>query len=860
MEEGSSKSRSKKDKERDKLPQHPIDTEFQDSPTAIFAPLPPSVSSSKSKKTKEKETQQQSKKYTLSSLRVLLNAPDDELRGKGIGEIRAASLPKLVDLLSSTQYATLKYRRTFFLMIPSFSSSEEVALLLFEKITAAVVGSAHVKTGGGEKESKEVKEKASWVVGLLVEWMKGFFNRDWRNNSSLLSSFREFLSSIEPAAEYYKPLSDELKSSLEKSTDLFPSLSQLFPEHEKFGKEELLSLSLKSFTPDEIASSLTDYCFRIFQSVAEREHLDFLLFGEKKDSKYYENIKRLIDIFNSLSRWVGREVVTKLQLKERVFAFEYLVDVATICFDQHNYLACRAILSAVTASYVQRMEKTLQEVSPDTHAKIAELEKKMSLDKNFKELRSVMEATPLPCIPYLGMYQRDLIFLRDGNPDSLHKLINFSKCARIAEIIFDLSACQMGGHSGLSVSPKLVPWISNLPHLSEKDLYLCSRRAEPKDTEMIIAELVQGEEEYKAQITELEALLQQQKEEYELIIQQQKEAIADLRRLVNPDSAGAPLSSLPTPLLPSSSSSKPSAMSPLPPPAPPSLPPPPLPPPISESIPLTLTSSAPLPTTTTTTTTTTKSDLAKEVIEEQGISLSLPQYLLTAHYGTSFNQARQKRRKRGARSDYRKSQYFLSTSTDPYRWAVADVAKWVRKTVGEDWGDIFEENRVLGADLMEMGANELGFFIDSEEVCGQIATAINLMRSQVKNLKRSSPSPASSSPSPASSSPSPASSSPSPASSSPSPASSSPLTLSSSSSPFHPPFSSPSISSPSLLREIRAAGASSMLKDSGSPIIMSTNPPPPLPSRSNSISPSPDGKMIPIRPVRRGSSMKQADG
>ena len=39
--------------------------------------------------------------------------------------------------------------------------------------------------------------------------------------------------------------------------------------------------------------------------------------------------------------------------------------------------------------------------------------------------------------------------------------------------------------------PSFISWIFSLPLLDEKELYLWSRRVDPKDSEMVIAELVQ---------------------------------------------------------------------------------------------------------------------------------------------------------------------------------------------------------------------------------------------------------------------------------------------------------------------------------------------------------------------------------
>ena len=109
-----------------------------------------------------------------------------------------------------------------------------------------------------------------------------------------------------------------------------------------------------------------------------------------------------------------------------------------------------------------------------------------------------MDGVIPPCIPYLGMYQKDLLFLNDGNPDKIGHLVNFSKRIRLADIIFDISFCQKGSFSNLQPNPAIIALIYSCPVFSEKELSLWSRRVDSKDPEMVIAELIQEEKRFFA--------------------------------------------------------------------------------------------------------------------------------------------------------------------------------------------------------------------------------------------------------------------------------------------------------------------------------------------------------------------------
>jgi hypothetical protein len=63
------------------------------------------------------------------------------------------------------------------------------------------------------------------------------------------------------------------------------------------------------------------------------------------------------------------------------------------------------------------------------------------VDKNYKNLRAYMKNLSPPCVPYLGMYQTDLVFIEDGNKNwrgASMELVNFDKCTKIAGCVRDI--------------------------------------------------------------------------------------------------------------------------------------------------------------------------------------------------------------------------------------------------------------------------------------------------------------------------------------------------------------------------------------------------------------------------------------
>jgi regulator of replication initiation timing len=293
------------------------------------------------------------------------------------------------------------------------------------------------------------------------------------------------------------------------------------------------------------------------------------------------------------------------------------------------------------------------------------LESKLEISKNFKNYRTIMDNVTPPCIPYLGMYQKDLLFLDDGNPNMIENLINFNKRMKMADVIFDLGFCQIGSFPTLSdIQPVIISWIFNSVNLSEKELYLCSRRVDPKDPEMVISELITLESEYLIRIAELEAELEEEKKENERLRSENERlrgatsegggCLEEVRK----KETEVVIEEKPTP-------------------------------------PVEITHTPPE---------------VKEVFTPEN----------KKREGGKGTQGRLRRQGRVLK--------LLSLSEmsnlDPYKWSVDDVCEWVVELVGVKWKEPFHANQILGADLMEMSVTELSIFVDDWGVCTTIYSAL----------------------------------------------------------------------------------------------------------------------------------------
>ena len=520
------------------------------------------------------------------------------------------------------------------------------------------------------------------IVEILVDWMDSY--NDGFEEEELRTLFESFLSDIQKKSldqRHSQYLSDEYHNSLVKKNR---KLEQDLPEQKYFGWKSIdhQGVSLYTFAPQQMADSLTEYSFQLFKKMNERESLAWLE-GKKGSREDYPHIgllsfffyffflifiyflfvnqDQLVDLFNRLSGWTSQQLVTSVRLRERTKAYERLVDLAGELCNLRNYQCLSAVLSGLTSSSVGRMKRTLTEIPSATATKLKDLEWIFSLEKNFKNYREIMDNCSLPCVPYLGMYQKDLFFLNDGNPNKINDLINFSKRTRISEVIFDIHCCQNGAYTNLVPFPSFVAMLYDTPIMTEKELHLWSRRVDPRDSEMVVAELVDSEKELQSQLEESETREKSfftRITELEQELADAKKRISELERHIRVQklSPANGLNSVPPPVL----------------------------------------------------------KIAQRTTPVPVLKMK-------------STRPQKAKRKTICKVQHAKNNVLL--------WTVNDVSEWVQELVGGKWADLFVENRVLGADLLEMARSELAMFIDEDEIVETLHDGVYQLRKGVKPSK-----------------------------------------------------------------------------------------------------------------------------
>ena len=179
------------------------------------------------------------------------------------------------------------------------------------------------------------------------------------------------------------------------------------------------------------------------------------------------------------------------------------------CRMLNNFSSMWAILSALNSTSIFRLRRTWDLLGFRT-MKTFERANAITLPQhNFAAYRELLCKVTPPCVPFFGLYTKDLTFIEDGNPDTLicdSHLINFTKRKLLAEVILEVKTFQNTPYNFM-----LVPAIERYldAHLvcqsDDQERYQRSLEIEPReryDSDELTTRDASGEESFSKMLQE----------------------------------------------------------------------------------------------------------------------------------------------------------------------------------------------------------------------------------------------------------------------------------------------------------------------------------------------------------------------
>lgn len=226
-----------------------------------------------------------------------------------------------------------------------------------------------------------------------------------------------------------------------------------------------------------------------FEALARVSPHDFYEKYEPGSGKPLNGLQLFIKRNEDTRAWVSSMILIQPNAKaQRNVAVKFL-EVANFCRDAGNLQDCYAIMQAFVTYEVGRIRR-LWHIPENIRMMAAQSEIMFSTDGNYKlyraAVKSRLEARKL-CIPYLGVWQRDITISNEANPlYTSDGSVNMEKLELEGEVLANVATCQARPPSATKHGPwtnePLLHLLRELPHKEEEELRTLSELIRPRKT------------------------------------------------------------------------------------------------------------------------------------------------------------------------------------------------------------------------------------------------------------------------------------------------------------------------------------------------------------------------------------------
>jgi len=398
--------------------------------------------------------------------------------------IKAVSFEKLIELLTSPKEHDPKLLYDILLTYRSITTSFLLLDGLAQRFEYASVEMA-------KGESKKAKVVCIKVMNVMKHWINEFWFDFSKDNPELANSFQEWLQSIQSTTDPDKKKTlRNLDQLLQKR--MLGHFSKTLTETRRKTPKPMFPKNPQAawyeWNSEEIARQLTLIEWSFYKKIQPWELLDQSWSKSGKEQKS-PNVIASIERFNLVSGFVKRTICTCEDKRKRIMLVKKFIDVAEKCRSCGNYNGVLQVLSAIKSGPIFRLKASF-DLTKSERKVLDKIDQLALTTKNYKNLRDYLKKVDPPCIPYLGMYLTDLIFLEEGNPNEIQppenpsvQLINFDKRRRVSRTIQCIKQFQQMGYYYEPVKSLqgLLEREIKRPQLDEDTQYQWSWYLEPRE-------------------------------------------------------------------------------------------------------------------------------------------------------------------------------------------------------------------------------------------------------------------------------------------------------------------------------------------------------------------------------------------